>query len=68
MEVSNIIEYIIKKYWIHMFWNVSAQYPSHNTDHYMVLGFLDSAAQREHQRYLGWRMQIPLRPPKAPMI
>ena len=31
----------------HLFWNVSVWNPRHNTDHYMVLGCLRSAPERE---------------------
>ena len=49
-----------------LFWNVSIWYPRHNTDHYMVLGCLRSAPEREHTRYLSGRKQLPLRPPAEP--
>ena len=35
----------------------------HNSDHYLVLGCLHSANLREHTKYLGWRMRLPLRTP-----
>ena len=33
-----------------LFWNVSVRDPSHNNDHYMLLGCLHSAPEREHTR------------------
>ena len=38
----------------------------HNTDHYMVLGCLRSAPEREHARYLLGCKKMPLRPPAEP--
>ena len=38
-----------------LFWNVFVWYPRHNTDHYMVLGCLCSAPEREHTKYLTGR-------------
>ena len=35
-----------------LFWNVSVWDPRHNTNHYMVLGCLCSAPEREHNKYL----------------
>ena len=43
-----------------LFWDVSIQDPLHNTNHYMVLGFLSSAPKREHAKYLTGRKQMPL--------
>ena len=43
-----------------LFWNVSARYPRHNSDHYLVLGCLRSAPLGEHSEYLGRCKQIPL--------
>ena len=45
---------------------MSVRNPRHNSDHYMVLGFLRSAPLREHSRYLRGRKRIPLRPPTDP--
>ena len=36
-----------------LFWNVSAQDPRYNSDHYTVMGCLRSAPLREHAKYLG---------------
>ena len=49
-----------------LFWNVSVRDPQHSTDHYMVLGCLHSAPEREHTKYLTGRKQLPLRPPFDP--
>ena len=40
--------------------------PWHNSDHYMVLGFLTSSPLTEHKRYLRGRKRWPLRPPTKP--
>ena len=50
-----------------LFWNVSVRDPRHNTDHYMVLGCLRSAPDREHAKYLTGHKKLPLQPPTAPM-
>ena len=39
----------------HLFGNVSVQDPWHNSDHYLVLGYLPSASLTEHKRCLGGR-------------
>ena len=49
-----------------LFWNVSVWDPRHNTYHYMVLGCLCSAPEREHTKYLTGHKQLPLQPPSAP--
>ena len=49
-----------------LFWNVSVRDPRHNTDHYMVLGCLRSAPEREHAKYLTGRKNLPLQPPAEP--
>ena len=49
-----------------LFFNVSFRYLRHNTDHYMVLGCLHSAPEREHAKYLTGRKKLPLRPPAEP--
>ena len=43
-----------------IFWNVSVWNPRHNTDHYIVLGYLRSAPEREYTKYLMGRKQLPL--------
>ena len=48
-----------------LFGNVSVRDPTHNSDHYMVLGCLHSAPLREHARCLRGRKQPPLCPPTA---
>ena len=45
-----------------LFWNVYVWDQRHNTDNYMVFGYLHSAPEREHARYLLGRKQLPLRP------
>ena len=49
-----------------LFWNVSVREPRHNTDHYIVLGCLRSAPEREHVKYLTGLKKLPLRPPSKP--
>ena len=49
-----------------LFRNVSVRDPRHNTDHYMVLGCLRSAPEREHAKYLTGRKKLPLRLPAEP--
>ena len=49
-----------------LFFNVSVRDPRHNTDHYMVLGYLRSAPKREHIKYLTGSKQLPLRPLSDP--
>ena len=51
-EVRSRTDFILGKD-SHMFWNIFGWDPWHNSDHFMVLGCLFSAAQREHTRYLG---------------
>ena len=46
-----------------LFWNVSVCDPRHNSDHYLVLGCLQSAPLRENYKYLGRRKRPPLQPP-----
>ena len=49
-----------------LFRNVSARYPRHNTDHFMVVGCLCSAPKWEHTHYIMGRRKMPLRPPTEP--
>ena len=42
-------DYILGTYH-RLFWNVSVRDPWHNTDHYIVLGYLCSAKKREHTK------------------
>ena len=49
-----------------LFRSVVVRDPRHNSDHYMVLGCLPSAAPTEHTRYLGGRKRWPARPPREP--
>ena len=49
-----------------LFYNITVRDPRHNTDHYMVLGCLHSASEREHTKYLTGRKRLPLQPPSAP--
>ena len=64
-EVRSRTDYILETDH-RLFRNVSIQDPRHNSDHYMVLGFLHSASLTEHTRYLGGRKKLPLRPPTEP--
>ena len=45
-----------------LFQNISIQKPRHNMEQYLVLGYLRGTTLREHQRYLGTGMWIPLCP------
>ena len=45
-----------------IFRNVSVRDPQHNTDHFMVVGYLSSAPAREHTNYLTGRKKLPLQP------
>ena len=49
-----------------LFRNVSVRDPRHNTDHFMVVGCLRSALEREHTRYIAGRRKSTLRPPTEP--
>ena len=49
-----------------LFRKVSVQDPRHNTNHFMVVGCLRSAPEREHTRYIMVRRKMPLRPPTEP--
>ena len=49
-----------------LFWNESVWDPRQNTDHYMVLGCLHSAPEREHTKYLTGRKRLPLQTPADP--
>ena len=49
-----------------LFRNVSIRDPRHNTDHFIVVGCLRSAPEREHTRYIAGRRKSPLRPPTEP--
>ena len=51
-----------------LFRNVAVRDPRHNSDHYMVVGHLQSGTDREHAQYIkGWR-KMPLQPPKEPTM
>ena len=45
----------------HLFQNVAVQDARHNTNHYLVLGFLHGAAPAAHSHYLGMRTSFPIR-------
>ena len=49
-----------------IFWNVSVWDPRNKTDHYIVLGCLRSANEREYTKYLMGRKRLPLQPPSDP--
>ena len=46
-----------------IFRNVFVRDPSHNTDHYMVVGHLRSATAQDHAGYIKGRRNMPLKPP-----
>ena len=48
-EVCSRTDYILGTD-CHIFGNVSVRDPRHNSDHYMVMGFLHSASLKEHSR------------------
>ena len=45
-----------------LLWNVSIRDPWNNSDHFMVLGFLQGVAKLEHTRYLRQRQKSPICP------
>ena len=49
-----------------LFWNFSVRDPRHNSDRYMVLGFLRSAPLRDHVKYLWGPKRLPLQLPITP--
>ena len=49
-----------------LFINVSVQDTRHKTNHFMVVGCLHSAPEREHTQYIMGRIKSPLRPPTEP--
>ena len=49
-----------------IFRNLSVWDPRHNINHFMVVGCLRSAPEREHTRYMARRRKSPLRPPTEP--
>ena len=49
-----------------LFRNVSVRDPRHNTGHFMVVGCLRSAPEREHTRYIMGRRKMLLQPPTEP--
>ena len=49
-----------------LFRNVSVRDPRHNTDHFMVVGCLHSAPEREHACYIRGRRKMPLRQSTEP--
>ena len=50
----------------HLFWNVYAQDPRHNSDHDVVLGCLPSVPLREHSKNLGGVKRLLIRTPTTP--
>ena len=60
-EVRSCMDYLLGAYF-RLFRNVSVRESRHNTDQYMILGSLCSAALREYTQYLGRRKYSPLRP------
>ena len=63
--VRSRTDYILGTYQS-IFRNMSVRDPRHNTDHFMVVGCLLSAPEREHTRYIAGRKKLPLRPPTKP--
>ena len=64
-EVRSRTEYILGTYH-RLFWNLYIQDPIHNSDHYLVLGYLCSSSLREKSEYVRRRKKTPLRPPTTP--
>ena len=46
-----------------LFRNESFQDRRHNTNHFMMVGCLRSAPEREHAKYITGRKKLPLQPP-----
>ena len=63
--VRSWTDYILGTY-RRLFWNVYVRDQRHNTNHYMVLGCLRSAPEREHTKYLTGRKRLPLQLPADP--
>ena len=61
-EVRSRKEYILGSD-LRIFHYVAVWNPQHNSYHYMVMGCLHGASQREHSLYLGQRARLPLRFP-----
>ena len=49
-----------------LFGNVAVRDPRHNSDHYMVLGYLHSASLTVNKRYFRVQKKLPLKPPTEP--
>ena len=64
-EVRSRTDYILETD-CRLFGDVSVRDPRHNSEHYMVLGFLHSASLTEHKRCLGGWKKLPLKPPNEP--
>ena len=60
-EVRSQMDYILGTDFC-FFWNVSVWDPMHNSDHYLVLGYLFSGPLREKPEYLGRRKRLLLQP------
>ena len=61
-EVMSQTDYILG-YDRQIIQNVAVRDPRHNSNHFMVMGCLCGASPREHLRYLGQWMRLPLRLP-----
>ena len=61
MEVQSWTYYILGTAF-RLFRDLDLQYPRHNLNHYLVLGCLRSSPLREHTKYLGRSMRLPLWP------
>ena len=62
MVVRYQMDYIMGSY-RQIFQNLAVRYLRHNSDHLMVIGCLRVSSLREHSRYLGRRMRLPLHLP-----
>ena len=60
-EVRSGTVYILGTYF-RLFQYIYVQKHWHDMDYYLVLGYLRGITLREHQRYLGTRMRLPICP------
>ena len=49
---------------LHLFHKISIRDPRHNSNNILILGWLLSAALRDHQLYLGTHIRLPIHPPR----
>ena len=52
--------------YLRLFQNVAVWDMWHNTDHYLVMGYLRRVVPDAHLRYLGKRTHFTIKPPKTP--